>query len=49
MAEFDAGGNKSGWIAEVMANAIIDHDVDGVPLGDEESDGVGKLQLPLRC
>lgn len=45
-AELDAGGNKAGGIAEVMANAIMDRYVDGVPLGDEESDGVGKLQRP---
>lgn len=45
-AELDAGGNKAGGIAEVMANAIMDHHVDGVTLGDEEFDGVGKLQLP---
>lgn len=29
-----------------MANAIMDYDMNGVSLGDEESDGVGKLQLP---
>lgn len=45
-AELYAGGNKAGGIAEIMANAIMDHNVDGVTLGDEESDGVGKLQLP---
>ena len=44
--EFDAGGNEAGWVAKVMADTIMDHDVDGVVLGDEESDGVGKLQLP---
>ena len=44
--ELDADGNEAGGIAEVMANAIMDRYVDGVPLGDEESDGVGKLQLP---
>ena len=40
-AELDAGGNKAGGIAEIMANAIMDHNVDGVTLGDEENDGVG--------
>lgn len=45
-AELDAGGNEAGGITEVMADAIMDHYVDGVTLGDEESDGVGKLQLP---
>ena len=45
-AELYAGGNKAGGIAEIMANAIMDHNVDGVPLGEEESDGVGKLRLP---
>ena len=45
-AELDAGGNEAGGIAEVMANAIMDRYVDGVALGHEESDGVGKLQLP---
>ena len=29
-----------------MADALMDHNVDGVALGEEESDGVGKLQLP---
>lgn len=29
-----------------MTCAIMDHDVDGVAFGNEESDGVGKLQLP---
>lgn len=45
-AELDAGGNKAGGIAEVMANATMDPDLDGMVLGDEESDDVGKLQLP---
>lgn len=40
-AELYAGGNKAGGIAEIMANAIMDHNVDGVTLGDEENDGVG--------
>ncbi|QQA98405.1 hypothetical protein [Corynebacterium marquesiae] len=44
--KLDADRNEAGGIAEVMANAIMDHYVDGVPLGDEEFDGVGKLQLP---
>ena len=44
--ELDAGGNKDGGIDEVMADAIMDHDVDEVTLGDEENDVVGKLQLP---
>ena len=46
-AELDAGGNKAGGIAEVMANAIMDRYVDGVALGDEVFGGVGKLQLPV--
>lgn len=29
-----------------MTCAIMDHDVDGVAFGNEEIDGVGKLQLP---
>lgn len=45
-AELDAGGNKAGGIAEVMTDPLMNHDVDGVPLGEEESDGVNKLQLP---
>ena len=44
--ELDACGNEASGIAEVVANAIMDPDVDGMALGDEESDGVGKLQLP---
>ena len=44
--EFDAGGNKAGWVAKVMADAIMDHDVDGVALGKEKIDRAGKLQLP---
>ena len=44
-AELYAGGNKAGGIAEIMANAIMDHNVDGVTLGDED-DGAGQLQLP---
>ena len=31
-AELDAGGNKAGGIAEVMANAIMNHNMDGVPV-----------------
>ena len=45
-AELDAGGNKAGGIAEVMTDPLVDHDVDGVTLGEEEFYGVGKLQLP---
>lgn len=44
--ELDAGGNKAGGIAKVVTCAIMDHDVDGVTFGNEEIDGVGKLQLP---
>ena len=29
--KLDAGGNKAGGIAEIMANAIMDHNVDGWP------------------
>lgn len=29
-----------------MAHAIMHHDANGVSLGNEESDGAGKLQLP---
>lgn len=47
--ELDADGNEAGGIAGVMANAIMDHDMNGVALGDEEFDGVGKLQLPHPC
>ena len=39
-------GNEAGGIAKVVTCAIMDHDVDGVAFGNEESDGVGKLQLP---
>ena len=45
-AELDAGGNEAGGITEIMANALLGCDVDGVALGDEESDGVNKLQRP---
>ena len=45
-AELYAGGNKAGGIAEIMADAIMDHDVDGVALGNEKIDRAGKLQLP---
>ena len=45
-AELYAGGNKAGGIAEVVADPLMNHDMDGVPLRDEEFDGVGKLQLP---
>lgn len=45
-AELDAGGNETGWVAEVVADALMDHDVNGVNLGDGEIDGAGKLQLP---
>ena len=30
-AELYAGGNEAGWVAKVMANAIMDHNVDGWP------------------
>ena len=45
-AELDAGGNEAGGIAEVIADPLMNHDMDGMALGDEESDSVGKLQLP---
>lgn len=45
-AELDAGGNKAGGIAEVMTDPLMNHNLDGAPLGDEEIDGVGKLQPP---
>ena len=45
-AEFDAGGNEAGLIPEVVADAIMEHDVDGVNFGDKRIDGVSKLQLP---
>jgi len=45
-AEFHACGNEAGWVAKIMADAIMDHDVDGVALGNEKIDRAGKLQLP---
>ena len=33
-AELEAGGNEAGGIAEVMTDAIMDHYVDEVALGD---------------
>jgi len=45
-AELGAGGNKAGGITEVVADANTDHNVDGVALENEESDDIGKLQLP---
>ena len=45
-AELDAGGNEADGIAEVMANAIMNHNMDGVPLGNEQIDRISKLQLP---
>lgn len=45
-AEVNACGNEAGWVAKVMADAIMDYDVAGVPLRDQEIDGVGKLHLP---
>lgn len=45
-AEFDAGGNEAGWAPEVVADAILDHDVDGVAPGNEKIDRSGKLHLP---
>ena len=45
-AKFNAGCNEAGGIAEIMADAIMDYDVAGVPLRDQEIDGVGKLHLP---
>ncbi|WP_374043225.1 hypothetical protein [Corynebacterium sp.] len=48
MAEtkLDADRNEASWVTEVMTDPLMNHDVDGVPLGEEESDGVNKLQLP---
>lgn len=46
-AEFDAGGNEAGRFTKIVADAIMDHDVDGMALGNEKIDGAGKLQLPL--
>ena len=40
-AKFNAGYNEAGGIAEIMADAIMDHNVDGAPLGDKENDGIG--------
>ena len=47
-AKFNAGRNEAGRVAGVMADAIMAHNVDGVALGDEEIDGVSKLQ-PHPC
>lgn len=44
-AELDAGGNGSGGIAKVVADATMDYVVDGVPLGNEQIDDIGKLHL----
>lgn len=44
-AKFNAGRNEADEIPEVIADPLMNHYVDGVTLGDEESDGVGKLQL----
>ena len=44
--EFDSGWNEAGGIAEVVADAIMYHDVVRVAFGDEQIDGVSKLQLP---
>ena len=45
-AKLDTSWNEASGIAKVMADAVVDHDVDGVAFGNEEIDGVGKLQLP---
>ena len=45
-AEFHACGNEAGWVPEVVADAGMDYDADGVAFGDEQIDGIGKLQLP---
>ena len=45
-AELDAGGNKAGGIAEVMTDPLMNHNMDGVPLGNEQIDRISKLQLP---
>lgn len=42
-AGLDAGGNGSGGIAKVVADATMDYVVDGLPLGNEQIDGIGKL------
>lgn len=48
MAEtkFNTDRSEAGRVAEVMTNPLVNHDMDGVPLEDEESDGISKLQLP---
>lgn len=45
-AEFDAGGNEAGGVSMIVADATMDHDVDGVAFRDEQIDGAGKLQRP---
>lgn len=45
-ADFHAGGNEAGWVPEVVADAVMDYDADGVAFGDEEVYNVSKLQLP---
>ena len=45
-AKLDASWNEASGIAKVMPDAIMDDDVNGMPLGNEEINGVGKLQFP---
>lgn len=45
-AKLDASWNEASGIAEVVPDAIMHHDVDRVAYGDEQIDGVSKLQLP---
>ena len=44
-AEFNAGRDEACWVTKVVANAIVDNDVDGVSLGNEQIDRIRKLQL----
>lgn len=45
-AKLDASWNEASGIAEVVPDAIMYHDVVRVAFGDEQIDGVSKLQLP---
>ena len=45
-AKFHAGRNKAGRVTQVMADPIVDYDVNRMTFRDKQINRVSQLQLP---
>ena len=45
-AKFNTGRNKAGRVTQVMADTVMDHDVNRMAFRDKQINGVSQLQLP---